>query len=233
MACTIHVIGAGLAGLSAAVKIAGAGERVVVYEAAPHAGGRCRSYHDPALGMSIDNGNHLVLSGNRATLAYVRAIGSENHLVGPPEASFPFVDLAADERWTIAFSNGRIPWWLFDPKRRVPRTRVVEYLALARLFVAPADAPIGEVIACSGKVYERLLRPLLLAALNTEPHEAAVGLAAAVLRETLLIGGFRMSSADRPRWSRGGLRRSCTRFFAGARSRCAVRRSPEGDRICR
>lgn len=201
MACTIHVVGAGLAGLSAAVKLAEAGERVIVYEAAPHAGGRCRSYHDPALGMSIDNGNHLVLSGNRATLAYVRAIGSEIHLVGPPEASFPFVDLAADERWTVAFSNGRIPWWLFDPARRVPRTRVLDYLAFAALFLAPADSAIGEVVSCSGLVYDRLLRPLLLAALNTEPREAAAGLAAAVLRETLLIGGC----ACRPLIARDGL----------------------------
>ena len=34
---TVHIVGAGLAGLSAAVRLAGAGEKVVVYELARHA----------------------------------------------------------------------------------------------------------------------------------------------------------------------------------------------------
>jgi uncharacterized protein with NAD-binding domain and iron-sulfur cluster len=56
-----HVVGAGLAGLSAAVALAEKGAAVTLYEAAPQAGGRCRSYFDPTLGQIIDNGNHLVL----------------------------------------------------------------------------------------------------------------------------------------------------------------------------
>ena len=62
----VHVVGAGLAGLSAAVTLAAQGARVVLSEAARQAGGRCRSYHDSQLDMTIDNGNHLVLSGNPA-----------------------------------------------------------------------------------------------------------------------------------------------------------------------
>ena len=61
---TVHIIGAGLAGLAAAVRLAGGPRDVVLHEAARHAGGRCRSYFDPALGITIDNGNHLLLSGN-------------------------------------------------------------------------------------------------------------------------------------------------------------------------
>ena len=64
MAGHVHIIGAGIAGLAAAVRFAAHGHAVSVYESAPQAGGRCRSYHDPALDMEIDNGNHLVLSGN-------------------------------------------------------------------------------------------------------------------------------------------------------------------------
>ena len=44
---------------------------------AAFAGGRCRSYHDATLGMTIDNGNHLLLSGNHAALDYLRDIGAE------------------------------------------------------------------------------------------------------------------------------------------------------------
>jgi phytoene dehydrogenase-like protein len=50
-------------------------------------------------------------------------------------------------------------------------------------------------------VYERLWRPILLAALNTDPPEGDAGLAAAVIRETLLIGG----RACRPLIAAGGL----------------------------
>ena len=40
---TMHVVGAGLAGLAAAVRLAGKGRNVRLYEAGRHAGGRCRS----------------------------------------------------------------------------------------------------------------------------------------------------------------------------------------------
>jgi hydroxysqualene dehydroxylase len=76
MAGTVHVIGAGLAGLSAAIRLADERRAVVVHEATGAAGGRCRSYHDPALDLVIDNGNHLLLSGNRAALDYLARIGA-------------------------------------------------------------------------------------------------------------------------------------------------------------
>ena len=60
----VHIIGAGIAGLSAAVRLVDAGRQIIVHEAAAFAGGRCPSYLDPALGLVIDNGNHLLLSGN-------------------------------------------------------------------------------------------------------------------------------------------------------------------------
>jgi len=73
-----HVVGAGLAGLAAALRVKEAGGEIVVHEASGQAGGRCRSYHDSVLGTTIDNGNHLVLSGNHATLAYLRGLGAEH-----------------------------------------------------------------------------------------------------------------------------------------------------------
>ena len=68
------VIGAGLAGLSAAVRLTQSGWSVTVFEAAGQAGGRCRSYHDSALDRRIDNGNHLLLSGNRSAMAFLRDV---------------------------------------------------------------------------------------------------------------------------------------------------------------
>src|SRR5262245_23653987 len=103
---TIHVIGAGLAGLSAAVRLASAGLSVVVHELARHAGGRCRSYFEPALGLTIDNGNHLLLSGNHAAMAFLKTIGAEKKLVGPRECAFTFADLVTGERWQLRPNNG-------------------------------------------------------------------------------------------------------------------------------
>jgi hydroxysqualene dehydroxylase len=201
MTGTVHIIGAGLAGLSAALKLTERGRSVVVHEATAFAGGRCRSYHDAAVGMTIDNGNHLLLSGNHAALAYLRDIGAADRLVGPPHAEFLFVDLASGERWTLRFNDGRLPLWIFDAKRRVPGTRVLDYLPLVRLLRAAPGKSVGEVIACDGLLYKRLVEPLLLAALNIDPPQGAARLASAVIRETLAAGG----RACRPLIAREGL----------------------------
>jgi squalene-associated FAD-dependent desaturase len=201
MAGTVHIIGAGLAGLAAAVALSKQGRRVTLHEATGFAGGRCRSYHDAALGMTIDNGNHLLLSGNRAALAFLRDIGAEQKLPLPPAAAFDFIDLSSRERWTLRLSEGLLPWWIFDSGRRVPGTRARDYLKLAPLLFPPAGKPIGEVIDCSGPLYERLTEPLLLAALNIAPPLGSAKLAGAVIRETLAAGG----AACRPLIAREGL----------------------------
>jgi squalene-associated FAD-dependent desaturase len=189
MSGTVHVIGAGLAGLAAATRLASRGARVCLHEAASQAGGRCRSYHDPALDMVIDNGNHLVLSGNHAVLSYLALINAAETLVGPEHAEFAFVDLANGERWALRIDDGLLPWWIFDKKRRVPGTKPTDYLALARLLWATRDKTICATTKCTGALYERLARPLWLAALNTAPQEGSARLAAVVTRETLGRGG--------------------------------------------
>ena len=151
--------------------------------------------------MTIDNGTHLVLSGNHAVLSFLTTIGSASGLQGPAEAEFPFVDLADGARWALRFGEGRFPWWIFDKERRVPQTSIADYLALARLAVASADRPVGEVMTCEGPIYQRLLAPLLLAALNIAPREGSAKLAATVVRETLALGG----KACRPLLARDGL----------------------------
>jgi squalene-associated FAD-dependent desaturase len=201
MAGAVHVIGAGLAGLSAAVRLADEGRKVVIHEAAKTAGGRCRSYDEPALGLTIDNGNHLLLSGNTAALDFLGRIGSRHTLAGPPAAAFPFVDLRSGERWTVRLNDGRLPWWILDPQRRVPGSRPWDYLAPVALLRAAPSARVGDAMACRGSLYERLWRPLLLAALNTEPSEASAALTGQILRETLAAGG----QACRPLVARAGL----------------------------
>jgi hydroxysqualene dehydroxylase len=198
---TVHIIGAGISGLAAAVRLANANYSVHLHEATQVAGGRCRSYFDAATNLTIDNGNHLLLSGNRAAVAYARAIGTEAGLVGPKRAQFPFVDLSTGQRWQLDLGDSRLPLWVFDEARRVPDTGLLDYLALLPLIWAGRGKLVGDAIPCQGTLYQRLVQPLLLAALNVDPPEGSAGLAGAVVRETLLAGG----QACRPLIARDGL----------------------------
>ncbi|MDR3508374.1 MAG: hydroxysqualene dehydroxylase HpnE [Caulobacteraceae bacterium] len=191
----VWVIGGGLAGLSTAVTLAGKGVAVEVIEGAAQAGGRCRSYVDPALDMTIDNGNHLVLSGNGATFAFLRAIGAEDRMAGPAKAQFSFHDVRSHQSWTIRPNEGPLAWWVMSAARRAPGTKLSDYLGLLALLNPRPDQRIDQVMTCSGPLWERLLQPFLLAALNTDPAAASAALAGAVIRETLAKGG----RAYRPR----------------------------------
>jgi squalene-associated FAD-dependent desaturase len=189
------VIGAGLSGLTAATRLAERGVQVTLFESAGQAGGRCRSYFDPTFDGVIDNGNHLVLSGNHAIHAYLSRIGATANLSGPVHALFDFVDLKSGARWTLKPNDGPLPWWIGSAARRVPGTSPGDYAAYAKLLFAGRRKRVDEVMSCSGPLWDRLMHPFLLAALNTEPRDASARLAAAILRETLVKGG----RAYRPR----------------------------------
>ena len=139
--------------------------------------------------MVIDNGNHLLLSGNDETMAFLRRIGSADQMKGPDKAEFPFVDLASGERWTLRPNAGRLPWWIFSSHRRVPGSRARDYLAPAKLLRADRTATIGSLMTCEGDLYDKLWQPLLLAALNTDPPDSSASLAAAVIKGSLGRGG--------------------------------------------
>ncbi len=184
----IAVVGAGMAGLSAAIALTAAGKAVTLIEAGPAAGGRCRSYFDRGLGLRIDNGNHLLLSGNRATFGYLKTIGATETLAMPVEPIFPFLDLRDGRRWVLRPNRGRIPWWVLSPTRRVPGTRVRDHLALLRLRKINSEAAVDASMR-HDTLYERLIEPLAVAALNTPADEGLASLLGAVMKETLFRGG--------------------------------------------
>lgn len=199
---TIHIVGAGLSGLAAAVRLAGAGKyQVRVHEGAGQAGGRCRSFFDETLECVIDNGNHLLLSGNRSAMAYLSEIGARDTLYVAPEPAFPFVDLRTRRHWTVRPNQGRIPWWIFDRSRRVPDTGVLDYLAGLRLAMAEPSTTVAQCLAGHRMLYERFWEPLAVAALNTAATEGAARLLWPVVVETFGRGG----DATRPCIARDGL----------------------------
>ncbi|OJX80983.1 FAD-dependent oxidoreductase [Magnetospirillum sp. 64-120] len=163
----LHVVGAGLSGLAAALAVSHAGYRVVIHEAAPQAGGRCRSFFDPLLGRTIDNGSHLVLGVNKSVLGLARAVGAP---LSPLPPVVDFLELTHGQRWQARAGKLPVQW------REV----------LAALFPRPRST-VTQVLG-HRPGFQRFWQPLCLALLNTAPHLASAALFARVLR-TILLGG--------------------------------------------
>jgi len=197
---TAHIIGAGVAGLAAAVELSKAEYRVIVHEQSGQAGGRCRSFHDTTLDCIIDNGNHLLLSGNKSALSYLETIGASDQLIGPEKAEFPFVDIKTGERWSVELDKGPMPWWILNKERRVPGTHLGEYLAGLKLLSA-GNRTVKQLFAGQGALYERFWDPFTVAVINTTPDLAAARLLTPVIRETLAKG----AAFSRPLVARHGL----------------------------
>ena len=189
---TVHVVGAGVAGLACAVSLVKAGRAVTLNDAANHAGGRARSFFEPALDRLIDNGNHLMLGANPAVFEYLADIGAHDVLDGQARAAFPFVDLASGARWVVRPNAGRLPWWIAAPSRRVPGSRWTHYLAALRLHDCPPEATVARVLGSAGPLHDRLWTPFCAAVLNADPAEAAAALLWPVLRATFLQGEVAM-----------------------------------------
>lgn len=178
-----------MAGLACATALAAAGRPVTLYESTGQAGGRCRSYHDPVLGCTVDNGNHLILGGNPEVFRYLDRIGARDRLIGGDmSARLPFMDLSDGRRWAVAPGPGRLPFWLLDRARRVPGTRLGEYLAALRLALAGKAATVADWLPVDSGLYRRLWAPLAVSILNTPPERASARLLWEVFRRTLLRG---------------------------------------------
>lgn len=168
----LHVVGAGLAGLAAATAAARAGVRVHLYEAAGHAGGRCRSFRDDKLDRVIDNGSHLLLGANRTALAYARATGGLEAMTAVPPR-FLFHDLANGTRWTV--SPTQIP------------AGPLEILRALGLPWTRAGASVADRLGDRAG-FVRLWKPLCEAILNTAPEQASARMFAWTMRRALLGG---------------------------------------------
>ncbi len=191
----IAVVGAGWAGLAAAVRLRRAGRPVRVYEAAAAPGGRARRIDHPGLGLRLDNGQHILLGAYTATLALMRSLDAD------PAQALMGRDLALSS----ADGGLRLRFWPLPP----PLHRLGVLLGsrgldgwrgrrhLARVFgaldpgrvdpsVTVADWLAG--LGCPPGLMTRLWEPLCLAAMNTPAHTAQARLFARVLADSLGAG---------------------------------------------
>lgn len=185
----IHIIGGGLAGLSAAVSLSSRSDaQIILYEASPSFGGRARSFYDTKLDRLIDNGNHLILSGNDAVFDYLKSIDSVDSLTGSGYPLYPFFELDENQRWDVLLSKGRIPWWLFNKKHRVPGFKFPELMALWNLAKANHEQTVADCLV-NGEFSRRLLKPFAISVLNTSCEVGSAALLGSVVRQSLLKGG--------------------------------------------
>lgn len=193
-----YVLGAGLAGLVAAERLSAAGREVILLEASPKAGGRCRSYRDDRLGRVIDNGNHLILSANRAVLDWADRIGGCAALqIG--EAAYPFLDVATGAHWTI--QPGRGPLGALSAKARPPSVSLPALLGdMVKLMGTGARRTVQDAVG-RGPAWDVFWDPMTRAVLNEAPEAGS----AALLRAAMLRSFARGAASARPVFAPAGL----------------------------
>jgi hydroxysqualene dehydroxylase len=188
---SVAVVGAGWAGLAAAVRATEAGHRVTLFDMAPQPGGRARAVeHDD---LTLDNGQHILIGAYRETLALMRTVGAD------PDALLE-----------------RRPLALLDPQGHglaLPRGAAVP--AFVRGVLALRDWPLSERLALLGaalrwrlrgfharpqqtvadlvralpaRARTTLIEPLCVAALNTPSSQASAQVFLRVLRDALFSG---------------------------------------------
>jgi len=189
----IAVVGAGWAGLAAAVRATQAGHDVSVFETAGMPGGRARSDHDAGAGDgATDNGQHILLGGYARTLALMRDVGVdvERALLRLP-LSMTYPDgsgFALSPAGPRLFAAARALW----SARGFSRVDKVSTLCMTarwhwRRFRCPPAWTVDALVhmAPTPRVRRLLVEPLCVAALNTPSAEASAEVFLAVMRDSL------------------------------------------------
>jgi len=193
---TVHVVGAGVSGLSAAVSLAATAEaQIVVHESAAIAGGRRRPLFDEATQTAFDSGADFVLSSWASAQALIEAVGARGQWREAAPEGIAFADLATGERWRLRLGRGRFPWRLLNPRNRPLGVALRDLWPATRLARAPSTARLAAYAPRFGTAAERLWRPFALAALNADLDRASARLAGAALSASLWGGAALLSPA--------------------------------------
>ena len=201
MKADVVVIGAGFAGLSAAVRLVDAGLRIVVVEESPRLGGRATAFTDRETGERVDNGQHVLFGCYRETYAFLRRLGTVGLAPLQRRLSLTMVG-PQGERSQLECPDWRPPWHLAGGVLRWRAMPLADRLTAVRLMrlladvrrngaaVVAARVPSGQTVSQWLQTYGQsvtlsswLWRPLAIAALNQSPDEAAAAPFVRVLGE--------------------------------------------------
>ena len=207
----LTIVGAGWAGLAAAVAATQAGWHVKLYEAAQTAGGRARSLSQRFAGQPLDNGQHILIGAYRDTLALMRTVGLDpNILLQRLPLDLRFADgqgLNLPD-WPIPLNLlaglGRAQGWTMKDKAKLIQAAWGWQRAKFECDPTWTVAHLCDSARLSPRVMTQLIEPLCLSALNTSVHEACATVFLRVLRDALL-GGTGSSDLLVPRVDLGAL----------------------------
>jgi squalene-associated FAD-dependent desaturase len=196
------VIGAGFAGIAAAVALVKAGRKVLLIEARGQLGGRATSFTDRVTGEPVDNGQHVLFGCYRETLALLDELGQRDAVYVQPALHVPFIgpdgirrDLkCANLPAPLNLAAGLLRWTALDMGDRLRAARL--FLSLWRGGAPREDETVTAWLVRAGQTRRLrgwLWEPLAIAALNESPDVASARMFAAVLRE--LFGGGRLDAS--------------------------------------
>jgi hydroxysqualene dehydroxylase len=196
------VVGAGFAGLSAAVRLTQHGARVLVLEARARLGGRATAFADRETGELVDNGQHVLLGCYTETLAFLREIGASGNVRIEPRLSVTMIDRAGRRSRLecpalpspLHLLAGIVEWEALTWPDRLSALQMAGPITQARRALKPGASTIaaspGETVEAwlvrngqTSRIRELLWEPLALAALNQPVDQAAAPPFARVLAE--------------------------------------------------
>ncbi|MFN4770121.1 MAG: hydroxysqualene dehydroxylase HpnE [Candidatus Kapaibacterium sp.] len=192
------IIGAGMAGISAAIACIHAGFKPIVLESKAYIGGRSRSFIDTTTGELIDNGQHLLMGCYTSVLDIANTLGSSSGLQWQKslEVRFRDTDGTAD-----SFGPSRLPAALGALASLVGMRRIscaskwraiLMMNALKGRFSPPAHHSATDVLHAfrqPQELIERFWEPFILATMNAHPGAASGSVLVEVLRQSILAGG--------------------------------------------
>ncbi|WP_262028454.1 FAD-dependent oxidoreductase [Microvirga sp. Mcv34] len=181
-----HIVGAGIAGLSAALAVTAEGGEAIVYEGAPQVGGRCRTIQ-PTDGFVHDNGTHVLFSANGRALELLKAIGARDRWIEPEPKGLPLYDGRTGELRRVGLS----PWSWLLPSRRPHGLTLPDLARILRLVFTAKDCPVASIIG-DRPIMSSLIEPLTVAVLNTPPAQASSQRLACALRRLIRPGAGRL-----------------------------------------
>jgi len=189
----IAVIGAGLTGLTAAIRLAEQGVQVELFEASPQAGGRTKSFHDPSTNELCDNGPHLLVGAYSATQKLLDDCGASANVYWQPSLQLPLWD---KKRSFFVFQPANylpFPLALLLAAARLPGHGMASALAMLRLGKDLKSTGMSDEATVHGWMKKLcipdmlgsdLIHPLCLGAMNEQPESANASSFQRVLSES-------------------------------------------------
>lgn len=185
----VAIVGAGYAGIAAAVTLAERSVPVTVFEAGPVPGGRARRVQ--SRGETLDNGQHILIGAYSALLRLMRLVGVPSEAVLRVPLELRYADgFALRALWLpapLGLLGGLLLARGLPFAERLGAVRFMNALRKAR-FRVDAGLTVEQLLAAHGQVGASghyLWRPLCVSALNTPPEIASAQVFATVLRDSL------------------------------------------------